>query len=58
MGKEQGMLVKVRLANSEQDGVHKPASLHVWITRLSFNQLQPKLDETWFLIGKADALHG
>lgn len=57
MGQEQGMLVKVRLVNSEQEGMHKLASLHVWITRLSFNQLQPTLNETWFLIGKADALH-
>ncbi len=47
---EEGMLVEVSLQAKQRH------LISVWITRLSYLQLQPKPNEMWFLIGKADAL--
>lgn len=48
---EHGMLIDVNLAGEASQQV----CLSVWITRLSYNQLQPKIGEYWYLIAKADA---
>lgn len=49
---EKGTLISVRLLTHA--GAHL---INVWITQLSYIQLQPQLSQTWYLIGKADAMH-
>jgi len=49
---EKGTLISVRLPTHA--GAHL---INVWITQLSYIQLQPQLSQTWYLIGKADAMH-
>lgn len=53
---EHGMLIDVQLVNTEKDNAVSNDMISVWITRLSFNQLQPKPHEQWYLICKADAV--
>ena len=54
---EQGILLDVALVDTCGETKHDNADrLSVWITRLSYNQLQPNIEEYWYLIGKADAL--
>ena len=54
---EQGILLDVALVDTCGETKNDNADrLSVWITRLSYNQLQPNIEEYWYLIGKADAL--
>ncbi|MCG7533466.1 ATP-binding cassette domain-containing protein [Pseudoalteromonas sp. OOF1S-7] len=53
---EQGMLIDVKLVSRDDSDVAQCNDLSVWITRLSFNQLKPAVNEPWYLISKADAL--
>lgn len=51
---EQGMLIDTQILVRDDMQTHD--RLSVWITRLSFNQLQPKEGQHWYLISKADAV--
>ncbi|TMP29080.1 hypothetical protein CWB99_09925 [Pseudoalteromonas rubra] len=53
---EQGMLIDVKLVSKDDSDAAQCNDLSVWITRLSFNQLKPAVNEPWYLISKADAL--
>ncbi|WP_105169738.1 ATP-binding cassette domain-containing protein [Pseudoalteromonas sp. T1lg23B] len=53
---EHGMLIDVTLVNQGALTTSQQDVVSVWITRLSYNQLHPKIGESWYLISKADAV--